>query len=134
MTDEMIKEAEDIIFSVYGERHQKLKLCEECAELIQAILKGDEEHIAEEMADVMILLGQFRHISDSDTVKMFIDMKLARQLARIWNQITFGGITIPEELKSRLKHLIVDVVDESAERSKSEKSGNNEKCDPTDWD
>lgn len=50
----------DFIFSHFGAENQKRKLQEECAELIRAIARNDEQNMFEEMADVLILLDQFR--------------------------------------------------------------------------
>ena len=43
----------------YGSGHQQLKAIEELSELIRALARGnDRENIAEEMADVRIMLDQ----------------------------------------------------------------------------
>ena len=44
----------------FGEHHQKLKAIEEMAELTQSIIKGT--NIAEEIADVQIMLDQMKII------------------------------------------------------------------------
>lgn len=49
-----------IIFSHYGEEHQKKQLIQELAELIVAITKDDLENVIEEMADVEVVLDQFK--------------------------------------------------------------------------
>lgn len=82
------------IIDYYGVQHQKLKLCEECGELIQALCKSLENEdnpdinadIVEEAADVEILITQLK-ISmgaywrqEYDKVKM---RKLRRQIERI---------------------------------------------------
>lgn len=68
----------------YGKSVHKLKCCEECAELIQAILKGDVKAITSEMADVEITLEELKyHYGNADAVKQMKDYKLERQLARI---------------------------------------------------
>lgn len=118
-------ELERRIFSHYGERHQKLKLIEEMAELTQAILKGDPKHIAEEMADVQILLDQLRMGMEMDgIIAQFIDMKLARQIARLNAPKGQGGIDIPPELENAFKTPSDDLRDEIR---------NGSGCDPTDW-
>lgn len=48
--------------SDYGKGPQKLKAIEELAELIQAVAKGNLSNIAEEMADVGIMLAQLEII------------------------------------------------------------------------
>lgn len=118
-------ELERRIFSHYGERHQKLKLIEEMAELTQAILKGDPKHMAEEMADVQILLDQLRMGMEMDgIIAQFIDMKLARQIARLNAPKGQGGIDIPPELENEFKTPSDDHRDEIRDGSG---------CDPTDW-
>ena len=118
-------ELERRIFSHYGERHQKLKLIEEMAELTQAILKGDPKHMAEEMADVQILLDQLRMGMEMDgIIAQFIDMKLARQIARLNAPKGQGGIDIPPELENAFKTPSDDLRDEIR---------NGSGCDPTDW-
>ena len=46
-----------IIFSHYGEEHQKKQLIQELGELIIAITKDDLENVIEEMADVEVMLS-----------------------------------------------------------------------------
>lgn len=48
------------ILNHFGIEAQKLKLQEECAELIRAIARKDEENMIEEIADVSLLIDQFR--------------------------------------------------------------------------
>ncbi len=48
------------IFMHFGEDMQRRKLQEECAELIRAIARKDEENMLEEMADVQLLIDQFK--------------------------------------------------------------------------
>ena len=68
----------------YGKNPQRIKLCEECAELIQAAIKGDEKHIAEEIADVEIMIEQMKMLYGLDgIVEEFKKIKIARQLARM---------------------------------------------------
>lgn len=68
----------------YGKNVQSLKCCEECAELIQAICKGDIKHIAEEIADVEIMTEQLKMLLGiRDVIDEFKKMKIARQLARM---------------------------------------------------
>lgn len=53
--------------SLYGARAQEAQAIEECAELIQAINKkwrGKEHNIAEEIADVEIMLQQLKMINN----------------------------------------------------------------------
>lgn len=68
----------------YGRNSQILKLIEEMAELTQALLKGDEKHIAEEMADVSIMLEQVEYLCwNTNLVSAIREMKIERQIHRI---------------------------------------------------
>lgn len=123
--DEARTEMKKYIFAEYGEKMQKLKLCEECAELIQAVLKGNTVHIAEEMADVQILIDQLRMGLDLGTlVDEFTDQKLMRQIGRLKASNYRDGIMIPLLMEEALEVLTADVSDENRERSG---------CDPTNW-
>ena len=123
--EEARKESEKFVFALYGERSQKLKLCEECAELIQAVLKGNIVHIAEEMADVQILLDQLRMGLDLGTLMDdFTDQKLIRQIGRLKALKYRDGIMIP---------LIVEDAKNTLETRLSEKTRNGSECDPTNW-
>lgn len=92
----MIEKLERII-KHYGTAHQKIKLCEECAELIQAVCKSLDngsadnitEDMIEEMADVQIMFMQFRLILSNyqyDRLYEIQRQKLDRQLDRIANE------------------------------------------------
>ena len=71
----------------YGLNHQKIKLIEEMAELTQAICKGDENNIIEEIADVEILLEQVKHLMKINiTMDVMKKFKINRQLKRIENE------------------------------------------------
>lgn len=76
----------------YGAKHQLIKLCEECGELIQQCMKCFDYNIAyhedfvEEMADVKIMLTQFESIltpAFAELYETIIREKLDRQLERI---------------------------------------------------
>ena len=72
------------ILNHYGWKAQTLKCCEECAELIQALLKDDPKHIAEEVADVEITLEYVKEANKIRAlVEQFKEMKIQRQLARM---------------------------------------------------
>lgn len=92
------KRCEDILraaVSHYGNSLQELKAIEELGELIRAIAKtwmcgiGEEEdealsNLAEEMADVEIMLDQLKIIyANRDKVAIWRDIKLGRLSARI---------------------------------------------------
>ena len=77
------------ILETYGHDKQKLKALEELAELAEAVLKevnkGDGKGIAEEIADVYIMLAQLEliYMVDPDDLREMVDYKLDRQLKRI---------------------------------------------------
>ena len=103
MSNEMAGAAEklyeDILHKAvchYGNSLQELKAIEELGELIQAIARtwicdGDEdetvkahENLAEEMADVEIMMEQLKIIHDNrDKVAIWRDIKLGRLSARM---------------------------------------------------
>lgn len=73
-----------LIFMHYGVEAQKRKLQEECAELIRAIARDDEENMLEEMADVELLIEQFKTDFECFTKVENIKMaKFERTLKRI---------------------------------------------------
>ena len=85
-------EAAAKIINHYGVQHQLVKLCEECAELAQQAAKCYDkgipysEDMIEEMADVQIMLMQFRRILPNywyDRLYEIQRQKLDRQLKRI---------------------------------------------------
>lgn len=73
----------------YGLDLQLDMLQEECAELVQAVSKYrrgkcSEIGLAEEMADVYIMLEQIRYLlNNQPEVKDWINFKVTRQLLRI---------------------------------------------------
>lgn len=78
-------ELQQQIINHYGYEHQLKKLIEELRELEQTIIyENDEEHIKEEMADVINLIEQISHFKgwDSDiyNIKYF---KCKRQIERM---------------------------------------------------
>lgn len=77
------------IFEHYGEDSQLIKIKEELTELYEAVeeyqANNSEEnrtHLAEEMADVRIMLRQLRGVV-GEQVDEFVQFKLDRQLKRI---------------------------------------------------
>ena len=97
--NESIRTLESFIYSHYGRKGQMLKLCEECAELIQAVLKGELIHIVEEMADVQILIDQLREGLKADSLMdSFEEMKLVRQITRIGASDRSGSVVIPDRV------------------------------------
>ena len=74
-----------IIFSHYGEEHQKKQLIQELGELIIAITKDDLENVIEEMADVEVMLDQFKinYPKINNKIDTAMLNKVNRQLRRI---------------------------------------------------
>ena len=82
----------------YGVNAQQRQLAEEVFELQEAITAYENdyeglytygtEHIAEEIADVMVLLLQFNEYYDLDIydISKIMDNKIKRQLERIKNE------------------------------------------------
>ena len=72
----------------YGATEQELVAIEECSELIQAIThkrRGRKHNIAEEIADVEIMLEQLKIINKcADNVKQIKHYKVERLLERMW--------------------------------------------------
>lgn len=91
MKDKMLE-----IINHYGVNHQQRKLEEEVFELQEAIIidsclpfhQENIDHIAEEIADCMVLLKQFQayYNISSDTIKEIMISKVERQLERIKNE------------------------------------------------
>ena len=97
------------IINNYGVNNQQKKLNEEVFELQEAITMYEQEqvlkdlldikivdsdiskkqHIAEEIADVMVLLNQFKAYYNipNETVLVFMRGKVNRQLERIKNEV-----------------------------------------------
>ena len=70
----------DLAMEKFGEKHQALILVEECAELQKELVKfirdkGDWAHLAEEMADVEIVLEQMKRIIAFWNPGLFSDWK-----------------------------------------------------------
>lgn len=73
------------IFSHYGQEAQKRQLIQELSELITALTKNDLENTIEEMADVQVMLDQFK-INDYKILRemgIIQQKKVLRQLERI---------------------------------------------------
>ena len=77
------------IIQHYGLNHQQRKLEEEVYELQEAIIKGDDkDHIAEELADVCVLLMQITNYLKIDvpSIDKIMEMKIDRQIERMKNE------------------------------------------------
>jgi NTP pyrophosphatase (non-canonical NTP hydrolase) len=75
--------------NTFGEKAQEDIAIEECAELIQAIThkhRGREHNIAEEIADVEIMLEQLKIINDCrDEVAYIHNKKIGRLYHRVYD-------------------------------------------------
>ena len=90
-----MKEKIQKIADHYGLQHQLNKTVEELIELVQAIqdysfklgMRDDEistEHVAEEIADVTIMLDQLQYLLEcKETVDLYREVKIDRQIGRI---------------------------------------------------
>ena len=63
----------------------EIKLIEEMSELTQAILKYDitSDKLLEEVADVQIMLNQYKLMLNSEKLEKLIDFKLDRTILRL---------------------------------------------------
>jgi len=76
----------------FGEEHQKVVAIEEMGELIQAIsksLRKEKHNIEEEIADVLITIGQLKEMKDIDKnlieeIKEIKEQKLRRLEGLVW--------------------------------------------------
>lgn len=95
---EVTEKMKEKIFTIadYYEEKQLDQTVEECSELIQAIMKfkkkrneGTIHNIAEEIADVWIMLQQLIYLNNEvgRTVEGIVEEKLDRQLKRIEKEI-----------------------------------------------
>lgn len=84
------------IIQHYGVNAQQRQFAEEVFELQEAITQYEEprrycstEHIAEKIADVMIMLNQFKAYYEipNETILVFMRGKVNRQLERIKNEV-----------------------------------------------
>lgn len=80
--------------TVFGEHAQEEVAIEECSELIQAIIhkhRGREHNIAEEIADVEIVLEQLKIINNcTNKVKQIRQEKIDRLLENVLKIIRRG--------------------------------------------
>lgn len=80
----------DLIFIAthYGKEHQLEKCKEELNELIEALDGSSDTHLAEEIADVEIMISQIMYLRNipDEQLDMIKKYKIARQLRRIANE------------------------------------------------
>ena len=92
MTPEQEKQVFNRIIAFFGDESQKIMAIEEMSELIKELTKelrdrGDVEHIAEEIADVEIMLSQLKIIYNvHDKVASVRDYKLNR-ISKIMDEL-----------------------------------------------
>jgi len=77
----------NLIIQFFGEKSQYEKLSEEQDELFEAINEGDKLHIAEEIADNLVMIEQVRIMNgiDREEIYKIISDKINRTLSRIDN-------------------------------------------------
>ena len=76
------------IADTYGLVSQSWKLVEELSELLVAVTHGDKEEIAEEMADVRIMIDQVAYLMDiRPVVDGYVKSKIDRTLYRIEGEV-----------------------------------------------
>ena len=68
MTDKKITELNLKSATYYGAQLQMNNCTEELAELIQAAAEGDPQHIAEEIADLEVMVEQMEYLLSLDTI------------------------------------------------------------------
>lgn len=83
-----MKDKQLFIIKYHGTEHQLKKLAEECAELIQAILKNEDPfqvRIIDEMADVLNLIEQIQLQAEfiREGVNVIKEHKVNREIKRI---------------------------------------------------
>ena len=85
MTEQEIEQNIQKIADYYGLDNQLNKTIEECAELIQALVKLESrENTIEEIADVQIMLKQMLYLLDCEKeMEKVMEYKINRQLERI---------------------------------------------------
>ena len=104
----MKKQTEQYIQKIaeyYGLDNQLNKTIEECAELIQALVKLESrENTIEEMADVQIMLKQMLYLLDCEKeVEKVMEYKINRQLERIKEEELVWVIYLIREKKNEMK-------------------------------
>lgn len=73
------------IMDYFGEETQLEKLKEETEEFCEAVKGGDIKNIAEEYADLCVVLGQFweKYSLQNQAIDVLADIKIARTYARM---------------------------------------------------
>lgn len=124
----MINDELKTIAMFYGNETQYDKLQEELGELIEAIDEYNLEHIAEEIADVEIMLEQIKYLSNLyETVKLQKEYKIMRQLQRVHKEALTNskntGLSSYEETAKATLEFLKDraQTEATAEKQKDER-------------
>ena len=100
----MINEDLKYIADHYGKEHQLEKCKEELNELIEALGSNCDIHLAEEIADVEIMISQIKYLRNipDEQVDVIKKYKIQRQLRRIENE---GGESLADKLEAFRVHV-----------------------------
>ena len=93
---------------VYGEQAQENVVIEECSELIQAIChkhRGREHNIAEEIADVEVMLEQLKIINNC---RAEVEQIRKKKIARLFHRL--------KKAKAEFESFTVEVTNESTNK------------------
>lgn len=126
----MINDELRVIANFYMAENQYAKLQEELRELIEAIDEDNLEHIAEEIADVEIMLEQIKYLSNLyETVKLQKDYKIMRQLQRVRKEALAKSTTtgLPSYEKAAAESL--GLLENRARTKATEKKQKDERVD-----
>ena len=95
----MINEDLKYIADYYGLEGQTKKCKEELNELIEALGGNCDIHLAEEIADVEIMISQIKYLRNipDEQVDVIMQYKIQRQLRRIENE---GGESLADKLEA----------------------------------
>ena len=104
------------IADAYGLGNQREKLIEELSELLVAVTHGDRENIAEEMADVRIMIDQVAYLMDiRPVVEGYVKSKIDRTLCEMegwWRMsqvvarlLQHGGGRMTKEMEKAMEDL-----------------------------
>lgn len=85
MNKERYEDGIQYIADMYGLSNQRRKLVEELSELLVAVMHDDKENIAEEMADVRIMIDQVAYLMDiRPVVDGYMKAKVDRTLKGVF--------------------------------------------------
>lgn len=94
----------------YGLEHQLGKCKEELNELIEALGSSSDTHLAEEIADVEIMISQIKYLRDIPTKRVdFVKKyKIQRQLQRIENGDGAQRVESEQDIIKSPSHYMLD--------------------------